>query len=113
MLLTFDSEGPALEYIPGPLMAGPCAVSDIAAEEEEEAAGDTEACVAWTGEGTVRWVAEALCAGVGKVGRVPGAKRGLLFLLALGVTASVGALICRWSRFGTDLEDYCGESNVP
>jgi hypothetical protein len=46
MLSMFDCEGPALEYIPAPLMAGPGVVSDIAVEVEEEATGDTEACVA-------------------------------------------------------------------
>lgn len=87
-------------------MAGPCAVSDIALEEEEAVEG-TEVC------GTVRWLPEAVGAGVEKVGSVLGAVRGLLLLLALGVTAADGALICRWRRFGTCLEDCCRESNVP
>ena len=82
MLLMFDCEGPTLEDLPAPLVAEPCPISDIAIEEEEGIGG--------TEEGTVRLLAEEVCAGAGTAGvvlRVPGAVGGLL---ALGVTAAEG-----------------------
>jgi hypothetical protein len=93
----FDCEAPTLEEIPAPLRPRPGAVSDIPIEDEEEATGGAEGA-AYAGEGTVRRLAEVVPA-VGTVGcvlSVPGAVRGLLFLLAAGVTAADAVLIYRW-----------------